>query len=147
MGNIRNILGGVTIAVTTCFIVLPAAAQQSVNLFAEILPATNGIKIDSIDFKTIVPEPIKNLTDKANGLQMDLNSFPRLKSAVDSVRGVVGDPADIVRDPGSWWARMNNWLRAKVGFDFRQVAKAIGGLFLWILDMIKELVTWVISKV
>lgn len=114
---------------------------------AEILPSTGGTTIQNLDFKSIIPEPIKNLTNKASGLQMNLNDFPKLKSAVESVRGVVGDPADIVKDPGSWWARMNDWLHAKVGFDFRQLAKAIGGLFLWVLDIVKELVTWVISKI
>lgn len=140
-------MAGATILVTVGFCIVPIFAQQPINLFAEILPVTGGTKIENLDFKTIVPEPIKNLADKASGFQMNLNDFPKLKSAVESVKGVIGNPADIIKDPGSWWTRMNNWLHAKIGFDFRELAKFLGNLALSVLDILKEVLSWIVSKI
>ena len=147
MRDFKNTLLAVGVAAAFGFFVFPVAAQQPVNLFAEIISNTGGTKIENIDLRTIVPEPIKNLVDKAGEFQVNLDDFPKLKSAVESVQGVVGDPADIIRDPGSWWERMNNWLRAKIGFDFRQVAKAMGSFTLWALDIVKEVISWIVSKI
>ena len=147
MKKVKRILSVVTVFVTIGFVVFPAAAQQPVNLFAEIISNTGGTKIENVDLKSIVPEPIQNLADKAGEFQVNLDDFPKLKSAVESAKGVVGDPADIIQDPGSWWTRMNDWLRAKVGFDFRQVAKAMGTFTLWVLDIVKEVISWIVSKI
>jgi len=147
MKKTKIFLSVALLVVSVGFMVLPAAAQQPINLFAEIISNTGSTKIENIDLKTIIPEPIQNLADKAGQFQVDLSEFPALKSAVEGVKGVVGDPSDIIRDPGSWWARINDWLRAKVGFDFRQVAKAMGTFALWTLDIIKEVVGWVVSKI
>lgn len=135
------------VLVTIGFMVLPATAQKPVNLFAEILSTTGGTSMESIDLKTIVPEPIQNLAEKAESFRVNLDDFPKLKSAVESVRGVVGNPSDIIQDPGSWWTGMNDWLKAKLGFDFRQVAKAMGTFALWALDIVKEVIGWVVSKI
>lgn len=120
-------------------------AQTPPNLFAEILPP-GGTKINDINFQTIIPQSIKDFANKAQETQIDLNQFPKLKAAIQSVKGVVGNPVDILRDSGSWWQRANDWLRSKVGFDLRQVIKAIGSLFLYILDIMKEIVGWAVAK-
>lgn len=147
MKNKKSFLTVAVVVASVGFSVFPVSAQQPPNLFAEIISTTGGARIENIDLQTIVPEPIKNFADKAGEFRVDLNDFPKLKSAVESVQGAVGDPADIIRDPGSWWERMNNWLRAKVGFDFRQVAKAMGTFALWALDIVKEVISWVVSKI
>lgn len=120
-------------------------AQTPPNLFAEILPS-EGTKINDINFQSIIPQPIKDFATKAQKTQIDLNQFPKLKSAIESVKGAVGNPAEILRDPGSWWQRANDWLRSKVGLDLRQIVKAIGNLFLYILDIAKEIVAWAVAK-
>ncbi|MEK7465312.1 MAG: hypothetical protein AAB631_00885 [Patescibacteria group bacterium] len=120
-------------------------AQTPPNLFAEILPPGNA-KINDINFQTIIPQPIKDFANKARGTQIDLNQFPKLKAAIQSVKGAVGNPAEILRDSGSWWQRINDWMRSKIGFDLRQIVKAIGSLFLYVIDIVKEIVVWAIAK-
>ncbi len=122
----------------TCGIVIFSAGNACAQ--------TGTTKIQNFDIQGIIPQSIKDFAQKVQNTTIDLNQLPKLKSAVENIKGVVGSPTEIIQNPGGAWDRINNWMHAQVGFDLRQIAKAIGNVFLCILDILKEIITWAVSK-
>lgn len=78
---------------------------------------------------------------------------PPLSDFINSIRNADGEiiqgappPVDFQRfNPFTLFRNLDDWLREKTGLSVRQIVRAIGGLLVWVLELVASLIKWLLS--
>lgn len=114
-------------------------------ILAILLPSISHAQGVGLPFQ--IPQPFLDLFHFGESIQQSVEQAPVVKNAIQSVSGGNVNTMGIITTIIEWGRTIADWVQNTLGVNLLDVAKAMLGFFIWMLQFIVKLVQQVLSLV
>lgn len=105
-----------------------------------MVPFTSLAQEESLLAQLQVPEPITELFNTFENIDIDTSRIPILNRAFQGFGQAVQNPEGAANDLTGLFERINAWFQSNVGVSLGEITKAIGNFIVWVLELIVKLI-------
>lgn len=98
-----------------------------------------------------IPQPLQDVWSLFSRVTANIQNLPVVSQTAQSigngVRGALQDAPGLPTSPQGLLDQINSFVVSKLGISLSEVGRAVGNAVLWVIDIVKGIVTWLLSLI